>query len=91
MKTLRNKARQRRAIPKYLDDFNILLNEANFVDEKILKKANNPARQGNTVALTVSINLIMNNFLDFINKGFELNLYSLQELPMVFAYSKYIY
>lgn len=36
LKTLRNSSRQRRSINKYFDDFNILLGEANMVDNEIL-------------------------------------------------------
>lgn len=29
--------------------------------------------------------------MEFINKGFELELFALHELPMVFNYAKYVY
>ena len=35
-KSMRNKARQRRSIPKYYEDFSILFNDANSYDNYIL-------------------------------------------------------
>jgi hypothetical protein len=40
IKSLKNKPRQRRSMPKIFDDLNIVLNEANYADERILKKHN---------------------------------------------------
>lgn len=90
-KCLRNKARQRRIITKYFDDLGILLNEANGLDERILKKTGQQAKSGNTVALTMTINLLLSIYLDYLNKGFELELYSIPELPSVFNYLKFVY
>jgi hypothetical protein len=39
-KSLRNKSRQRRAIPRYYEDFSILFNEANMYDNNTLTQAN---------------------------------------------------
>jgi hypothetical protein len=40
VKSLRNKSRQRRSMAKIFEDLNIILNEANYADERILKKHN---------------------------------------------------
>jgi hypothetical protein len=37
-KSLRNKTRQRRAIPRYYEDFSILFNDANMYDNNILSQ-----------------------------------------------------
>jgi hypothetical protein len=39
----------------------------------------------------MTINLILQVQLDYLHKGFELELYALHELPMVFNYLRYIY
>ena len=38
---------------------NIILNEGNFADEKILKKHNQNVKQTNTVGITLTITLIL--------------------------------
>jgi hypothetical protein len=38
-KSIRNKSRQRRAIPRYFEDFSILFNEANMYDNNALQMA----------------------------------------------------
>jgi hypothetical protein len=90
-KSLRNKSRQRRAIPRYYEDFSILFNEANMYDNNTLTQANVQAREGNTVALTMVINVVLQNSLELLNLGFELDLYAIHELSMVFSYLKYYY
>ncbi len=37
------------------------------------------------------INIMLNNALEFLNLGFELDLYGIHELQYVFSYLKYIY
>ena len=37
------------------------------------------------------INIMLNNSLEFLNLGFELDLYGIHELQYVFSYLKYIY
>ncbi len=69
-KSLRNKSRQRRAIPRYYEDFSILFNEANMYDNNTLTQANVQAREGNTVALTMVINVVLQNSLELLNLGF---------------------
>ncbi len=59
VKSLRNKSRQRRSMAKIFEDLNIILNEANYADEKILKKHNLTVKQSNTVAITLTINLVL--------------------------------
>ena len=90
-KSLRNKARQRRSIPKYYEDFNILFNDANAYDNQILSLSRLQPKEGNTVALTMVINLSLTNSLELLTKGFDLDLYSVTELPMIFSYLKYLY
>jgi hypothetical protein len=70
-KCLRNPARQRRAIPKYYEDFNVLLNEANYCDE-VLLKASGQKNTNNTIALAMTINAALLNSLELLNKGIEL-------------------
>ena len=90
-KALRNKSRQRRSIPRYYEDFSILFNEANTYDNLALQQMGQQPREGNTVALTLVINAVLANSLDFLNLGFELELYALHELQYVFSYLKYLY
>jgi hypothetical protein len=90
-KSLRNKARQRRSIPKYYEDFSILFNDANAYDNQILSLSRLQPKEGNTVALTMVINLSLTNSLELLTKGFDLDLYSVTELPMIFSYLKYLY
>jgi hypothetical protein len=90
-KSMRNKSRQRRSIPRYYEDFNILFNEANAYDNQVLTQAGLQPREGNTVALTLVINLVLTCSLELLNKGFELDLYALHEQTMVFSYLKYLY
>lgn len=90
-KAMRNKARQRRNIPKYYEDFSILFNDANAYDNITLSKIGQQPREGNTVALTLVINLVLNASLELLNKGFELDLYGLHEHAMVYSQLKYLY
>ena len=91
LKSMRNKARQRRSIPKYFEDFNILFNDANSYDNQVLTEAGLQPKEGNTVALTMVINLVLNNSLELLNRGFELDLYGLHEYNMIFSYQRYLY
>ena len=43
------------------------------------------------MALTMVINVALQNSLELINKGFELDLYALHEQNMIFSYLKYLY
>jgi hypothetical protein len=90
-KSLRNQSRQRRSIPKYYEDFNILFNDANAYDNMILSRSGMQPREGNTVALTMVIGLVLNSSLELLNKGFELDLYGLHEHAMVYSQLKYLY
>ena len=60
-------------------------------DNHVLQLAGMTPREGNTVALTMVINVILTNSLELLNKGFELELYALHELAMIFSYLKYLY
>lgn len=42
------------------------------------------------MALTLCINLILTMSFEMLNKGFELELYSLPEIPMVCNYLKFV-
>ncbi|TNV82654.1 hypothetical protein FGO68_gene7836 [Halteria grandinella] len=90
-KALRNQSRQRRAIPKYYEDFKILFNDANAYDNMILSRTGQQPREGNTVALTMAINLVLNSSLELFNRGFELDLYGMHEHAMVYSQLKYLY
>lgn len=72
MKALRNQARCRRNTGKLFDDLNILLNEANFCDERILKKLNMQIKHNNTVALTMTINTVLEQKIEYLLFGIEL-------------------
>ena len=37
------------------------------------------------------INLVLNNSLELLNRGFELDLYGLHEYNMIFSYQRYLY
>lgn len=73
------------------EDFNILFNEANVYDNKILSETGQQPRDGNTVALSLVINMTLSNSLELLNRGFELELYALHEYHMIFSYLKHLY
>lgn len=43
------------------------------------------------MALTMVINLVIQNSIELLTRGFELELYAIHELPMIFSYLKYLY
>lgn len=90
-KALRNKSRQRRTQIKYYDDLNILLNDANQYDNYMLQKLGLEPREGSTVALTMTINLVLTNGVEILQKGFDLELYGVHEFAMIFHYLRYLY
>ena len=76
---------------RVFDDLHIVLNEANYADEKILKKHNLNVKSNNTVGISITINLVLETLIDYLNSGLELDLYGVNELPMVFNYLRYVY
>lgn len=81
---LKNKTRRRRALKRFFNDLSILLNEAIYTDEMILNKSNQQARPNNTACMTITIQLVLNQQLQMILRGFELDLYRNEELSMIF-------
>lgn len=76
---------------KIFDDLNVVLNEANFADETILKKHNFGVKSNNTVGIALTLNQVIKTQIDFLTKGIELELYAMHELGMVFNYLRYTY
>jgi len=89
--SLRSKARQRRCLSKVFEDLSIVLNEGNFADEKLLSTTNQNVKKNNTVGIALTVNMSVQCQINYLQKGFALDLYSLHELPMIFNYIRYCY
>jgi hypothetical protein len=92
---LKNPTRQRRAIWKYFQDLNILLNEAvrhtqDYVEAKIFGP---PVK--NSVSRALLFNWMfwktMEQIEEYLRMGFEQALYSLEDVSMVAFYLDYLY
>lgn len=84
-------ARQRRAFKRYFEDISILIGEANYTDEKMLKERGKQMSFDTSPCLTMSIYLFLDTMLQFLHRGFELELYGLAEMPEYFNYLAFIY
>jgi len=80
-----------RSIPKYFDDFSILLGEANAFDNHLLQRLGQNPRQGQTIAINIVINMVLKVQLEFLTRGTELELFANHELYMAFNYMRHIY
>lgn len=90
-RTLRNLTRQRRSFKRYFEDIQILVNEANWTDDQILKKNKQKMNYDNTPCLVMSINLFITQQRLFLQKGFLLELLCPNDLPEHFYYLTSVY
>lgn len=84
--SLKNKTRQNRILPKYFSDLNILISEANYVEQQIYGKV----RQGQLIfqwIFTQSTGLM----ILYLKQGFELKLYAPPEIGMSMFYMDFLY
>mmetsp|Transcript_8695 Transcript_8695/g.8705 ORF Transcript_8695/g.8705 Transcript_8695/m.8705 type:complete len:530 (-) Transcript_8695:31-1620(-) len=84
--SLKNKTRQQRILPKYFSDFNILISEANYVEQQIFGKQ----RQGQLIFQWI-FTQVMSLMILYLRLSFELKLYAVSEIGMAMFYMDFLY
>ena len=74
---------------RFYEDLQILIQEANMTDERLMQL--NPNFREITPCMTLSINLIVESMIDYLTHGFSLELYAPYEMAMHFNYLRYLY
>lgn len=90
-RVLKNIVRQRRGYRRYFDDISVLMNEANFTDQNLQKGKGKQMMIENTCCLAMTIHLYLETQLEYLTKGFEIELLCNAELPEYFLYLSYVY
>lgn len=86
---LKNKTRQQRILAKYLSDFNILVNEAHFLTEKLYSKVSQkPEKQ---LLFQWVFHKTTKAMIEYIRYSFELQLYNDKDIGMVMFYLDFLY
>jgi len=91
-----NRARQRRKLVRSLDDWSILINEAEMVDSLIDQKQRERTKRGHipeNVTYWWSSWVVSQTFpllRQYLQLGFELELYQHSEYPMIYWYLDYL-
>ncbi|CAI2387508.1 unnamed protein product [Moneuplotes crassus] len=85
LRQMRNISNQQKNLKRYYEDLSILINEANFTDDRLISKKKYPGKQ-TTPCLTISINLVVEAMAEFLKLGFPLDLYAPYEFAMISDY-----
>jgi len=88
---LLNTTRARRSYKQLFADFAFLMNEAHFVDEEMKLGPYEKVDFDSMVCTGLSISAQVQASIDYMRKGFELELYCVGELALYCSYMRHIY
>jgi len=103
LRVIKNKPRQRRGLGLYTQDLNIILGEADYIDEKLhgglANKKSKPSQGAQTKRKNDQTSIIFNWCFYYVLRvmtkalliGFELELYSKNEVNMIFFYLDFLF
>jgi hypothetical protein len=70
MMALRNPARQRRSTRRFFNDLQILVDDANYTDDTLLRSKNIQTTKANTTALSLSISMTLEMMVRYLDSTF---------------------
>jgi hypothetical protein len=80
---LKNKSYSRKSFKSFFRDINVLISEASYLDENLIDKSSR-YQEASTDCLVMAISMHLESMVEYLIKGFGLELYYPAELPEFF-------